>query len=180
MIRDFRGKRPRIHPSAFVAEGAVVLGDVEIGPQASVWYGCVVRGDIHHVSIGDRSNLQDGVVIHTDRGYNPAILEEEVSVGHGAILHGCVIRRGALIGMRAVLLSGCDIGEGVIVGAGAVVPEGMKVPAGKVVIGVPARVRREVREEEMARCARTLRNYLDYVKAMKEEGLGQSLEPFAP
>jgi carbonic anhydrase/acetyltransferase-like protein (isoleucine patch superfamily) len=180
MIRAFGGKRPRIHPSAFVADGAVVLGDVEIGPEASVWYSCVVRGDIHHISIGPRSNIQDGAVIHTDRGYNPTILEEEVSVGHGAILHGCVIRKGALIGMRAVLLSGCDVGEGAIVGAGAVVPEGMKIPAGKVVIGIPARVRREVREEERARCARTLRNYLDYVKAMKEEGLGQPLEPFAP
>ncbi len=180
MIQAFQGKTPRIHPTAFVANGAVVFGDVEIGPEASVWFGCVVRGDIHKVALGPRSNLQDGTIIHTDRGYNPTVLGEEVSVGHGAILHGCLVGDGALIGMRAVLLSGCQVGEGAIVGAGAVVPEGMSIPAGMVAMGVPARVRRQVSEEERARCARTVRNYLDYLRAMKEEGLGQPLGAFGP
>lgn len=180
MIQAFGGKKPRIHPSAFIADGAVVFGDVEIGAEASVWFGCVLRGDICQISIGERTNLQDGTIIHTDRGYNPTVLEDEVSIGHGVILHGCTVRKGALIGMRAVLLSGCEVGEGAIVGAGAVVPEGMKIPAGVVTIGVPAKVRREVRDEERARCERTRNNYLDYLTAMKEEGLGQALEPFAP
>jgi carbonic anhydrase/acetyltransferase-like protein (isoleucine patch superfamily) len=180
MIRAFGGKRPRIHSTAFVADGAVVLGDVEIGPEASIWFGCVVRGDIHPISVGARSNLQDGTIIHTDRGANPAVLEEEVSIGHGVVLHGCIVRSRALVGMRAVLLSGCEVGEGAIVAAGAVVSEGTKVPAGMLAVGVPAKVRREVGETERARCARTVRNYLDYVRAMKQEGLGQPLEPFAP
>lgn len=156
------------------------MGDVEIGPEASVWFGCVVRGDIHHISVGARSNLQDGTIIHTDRGSNPTVLEEEVSIGHGVILHGCVVRKRALVGMRAVLLSGCEVGEGAIIAAGAIVPEGTKVPPGMVLMGVPGKVRREVSESERARCARTVRNYLDYVQAMKGEGLGQPLEPFGP
>lgn len=93
MIRAFGGKTPRIHPSAFVADDAVVIGDVEIGPEANVWYRYVLRGDVHFISIGARTNLQDGTIVHTDRGSNPAIIEEEVSVGHGVILHGCTVRR---------------------------------------------------------------------------------------
>lgn len=178
MIRPFGGKSPRIDPTAFVVEGAVVMGDVEIGPQASVWFGCVLRGDIHFITVGERSNLQDGVLVHTQRGTHPTILEEEVSVGHGAILHGCTVRRGALIGMGAMLLTGCEVGEGSIVAAGAVVPEGMTIPAGMVAVGVPAKVRREVTEEDRARCARTVLNYLDYVRAMKDEGFGRLQERY--
>lgn len=180
MIRAFGGKTPRIHPSAFVADDAVIIGDVEIGPEANVWYGCVLRGDVHFISIGARTNLQDGTIVHTDRGSNPAIIEEEVSVGHGVILHGCTVRRGALIGMRAVLLSGCEVEEGAIVGAGALVPEGATVPPDVLVLGVPAKVQRSVTEQERARSGRTVRNYLEYVRAMKDDGFGQSLEPFAP
>lgn len=180
MIRPFGGKTPRIHPTAVVVDGAVVVGQVEIGPEASVWFGCVVRGDINHISIGARTNLQDGVLVHTDRGLNPTIIAEEVSVGHRVILHGCTVGRGALIGMGAVLLSGSEVGEGAIVGAGALVPEGMTVPSGMLGLGVPARVHRAVTDEERARCGRTVRNYLDYLQAMKDEGFGQPLEPFAP
>jgi carbonic anhydrase/acetyltransferase-like protein (isoleucine patch superfamily) len=180
MIRPFGGKTPRIHTTAFVVDGAVVVGQVEIGPEASVWFGCVVRGDINHVSIGARTNLQDGVLVHTDRGLNPTIIAEEVSVGHRVILHGCTVGRGALIGMGAVLLSGSEVGEGAIVGAGALVPEGMTVPSGMLALGVPARVHRAVTDEERARCGRTVRNYLEYLQAMKDEGFGQPLEPFAP
>lgn len=180
MIRPFASKKPRIHSEAFVAEGALVFGDVEIASEASVWFGCVLRGDVHHIRIGARTNLQDGTIVHTDRGYNPTILEEEVSVGHRVLLHGCVVRRQALIGMGAVLLSGCEVGEGAIVGAGAVVPEGARVPAGMLALGVPAKVKREVSPEETARCARTVRNYLDYLRAMKEQGLGQPLKDFRP
>ncbi|MFQ5893754.1 MAG: gamma carbonic anhydrase family protein, partial [Nitrospinota bacterium] len=102
MIRAFGGKTPRIHPTAFVAEGVVVIGDVEVGPEASLWFGCVLRGDINTISIGPRTNLQDDTLVHTDRGRNPTTIEEEVSVGHRVILHGCTVRRGALIGMGAV------------------------------------------------------------------------------
>jgi len=180
MIRPLGGKTPRIDPTAFVVGGAVVVGQVEIGPEASVWFGCVLRGDINRIFIGARTNLQDGTLVHTDRGLNPTIIAEEVSVGHRVILHGCRVGRAALIGMGAVLLSGSEVGEGAIVGAGAVVPEGMAVPPGMLALGVPARVMRTVTDEEQARCGRTVKNYLEYQRVMKDEGFGQPLEPFAP
>jgi carbonic anhydrase/acetyltransferase-like protein (isoleucine patch superfamily) len=180
MIRPFGGKTPRIDTTAFVVDGAIVLGQVEIGPQVSIWFGCVLRGDINRISIGARTNLQDGTLVHTDRGVNPTVIAEEVSVGHRVILHGCTVGPGALIGMGAVLLSGSEVGEGAIVGAGSVVPEGMTVPPGMLALGVPARVRRAVTDEERARCGRTVRNYLEYQQVMRDEGFGQPLEPFAP
>ncbi|MBX6754677.1 gamma carbonic anhydrase family protein [Thermorudis peleae] len=149
LLLPFGGKRPRVAADAFIAPTAVVLGDVEIGEQANLWFGVVVRGDIGPVRIGARTNLQEGVIVHVDEGY-PTILEEDVTVGHGAIVHGAVVERGAQVGMGAILLTGSRIGAGAIVGAGAVVPEGMEVPPGSVVLGVPARVRREVSEAERA------------------------------
>jgi len=145
-----------------VAENATIVGDVTLADDVSIWYGVILRGDIHWIRIGARSNLQDGVIVHVENNLWPTLLEEDVSVGHGAILHGCTIRRECLIGMGAVILNGAEIGEGSIVAAGALVREGFQVPAGTLVAGVPAEVKREVTDEERERIRLTARHYLEY------------------
>ena len=132
-------KQPRIHPSAFVARNATLVGDVEIGEFSSVWFGAVLRGDTDSIRVGDRSNVQDGVVIHCDAG-KPTTIEAEVSVGHSAMLHGCTIRRGSLVGIGARILNLAEIGEECLVAASALVPEGTKVPPRSLVVGVPGRI----------------------------------------
>ncbi len=135
--------------AAFVAENATVTGEVTLGPESSVWFGCVLRGDDAPIRVGARTNLQDLTMVHADPGV-PLRIGEEVTVGHRAILHGVRIGERCLIGMGAILLSGSVIGEESVVGAGALVTEGMVVPPRSLVLGVPARVRREVRPEEVA------------------------------
>lgn len=150
--------RPEIDPTAFVAPSADVVGDVTIGPEASVWYGCVLRGDIAPIRIGARTNVQDLTVIHVDVG-RPAVVGERVGIGHRAIIHGCTIEDDSLIGMGAILLSGAVIGRGSVVGAGAVVTEGTEIPAGSLVVGVPGRVVREVDDRLRERLERTVVHY---------------------
>jgi carbonic anhydrase/acetyltransferase-like protein (isoleucine patch superfamily) len=162
IIRSIGGRTPRLGQRVFLAETAVVVGDVELGDDVSLWYGVVVRGDIHWIRIGARSNLQDGVIVHVEKALCPTLLEEEVSVGHGAVLHGCTIRRGTLVGMNATILNDADIGAGSLVAAGAVVREGFTCPPGSLVVGVPAVVKRPLSAAEAARCARTATNYLEY------------------
>jgi len=160
---DGRGRacrvEPTLHPTAFVAPSAEVLGDVTVGEDASVWYQCVLRGDIAPITIGPRSNVQDLTLIHVDPDL-PTIVGSDVGIGHRAIIHGCTIGDGCLIGMGAVLLSGVTIGEGSVVGAGSVVPEGVLIPAGQLVIGVPARVVRPVDENLRARLRDTVDSYV--------------------
>lgn len=146
-IIPFGGKSPRIADDAFVAPNATIIGDVEIGSGSSIWFGVVLRGDVGPIRIGRRTNIQDGAIVHLDAGL-PAVLGDDVTVGHSAIVHGAVVEDGAQIGMGAVVLSGARIGALSMVAAGAVVPEGMDVPPGAVAMGVPARVRRDVTEEE--------------------------------
>lgn len=134
-----------LHPEAWVAPGAVLVGAVSLGARASVWYGCVLRGDLEPVTVGEESNVQDGTVVHVDRGF-PTRIGRRVTVGHRCVVHGCTIEDGALIGMGSVLLSGSRIGAGALVAAGAVVLEGFEVPAGMVAAGVPARLRGPVPE----------------------------------
>lgn len=141
---------PRIDDTALVATGAVVVGRVTIGAQASVWYNCVLRAEWDDIRLGDRSNLQDGVLCHVDAGY-PLTIGSGVSVGHGAILHGCTVEDDVLIGMGARVLNGAVIGTGSLVAAGAVVLEGTVVPPGSLVAGVPGKVRRELSDEEKER-----------------------------
>jgi carbonic anhydrase/acetyltransferase-like protein (isoleucine patch superfamily) len=136
---DVRIGSPSIDASVFVARGAQIIGDVVIGEGASVWYNCVLRGDINRISIGKRSNIQDGTVIHLENDLGCSV-GDDVTVGHRAILHGCTIEDGALIGMGAIVLNGAVIGKGAIVGAGAVVKEGMQVPPCTLVVGVPAKI----------------------------------------
>ena len=139
--------QPTIDPEAFIAEGAVIRGDVRIERNASIWYNAVLRGDVDSIAVGEGSNIQDGCVVHVDRGC-PVRIGRNVTVGHGAIVHGCTIGDGSLIGMGAIILNGAVIGEGCIVGAGALVTQGKHIPAGTLVIGSPARTVRAVTPEE--------------------------------
>lgn len=150
--------RPVVPESAFVAPSADVLGDVELGEEASVWYGCVVRGDIAPVRVGARSNVQDLSVVHVDVG-RPCLIGEEVAVGHRAIVHGCELRDRCLVGMGAVVLSGAVVGAGSFVAAGAVVTEGMEVPPNSLVVGVPGTVIREVDDRLRERMRATIDHY---------------------
>lgn len=148
-----------IDPSAFIAPGAVVLGDVTLGRDASIWYNCVVRGDMAPIVIGESTNIQDLTMVHVDEGV-PCTVGARVGVGHRAILHGCTVEDDALVGMGAVLLNGVVVGCGSVIGAGAVLPEGMVVPPASLVLGVPARVVRPVDDELAARIRRTWEHYV--------------------
>jgi carbonic anhydrase/acetyltransferase-like protein (isoleucine patch superfamily) len=133
-------RTPRVHDTAFVAPGAVILGDVTVGELASIWYGAVLRGDSAFIRIGARTNIQDGTVVHVDEDV-PTVVEEEVTVGHAVVLHGCTVRKGCLIGIGARVLNHADIGAGSLVAAGTLVPEKLIVPPGSLVVGVPGRIR---------------------------------------
>lgn len=144
---------------AFIADNATVLGDVRIGSGASVWFGAVVRGDTECVEIGTGTNVQDLSVLHADPGF-PCRLGTGVTVGHAAVVHGATVHDGSLIGIRAVVLNGATVGPGSIVGAGAVVTEGADIPAGKLAVGVPARVVRDVTPDDVAKLKRTAEHYI--------------------
>lgn len=162
IVRGYEGKEPRIGARVFLAENCSLIGDVVLGDDCSIWYGAVLRGDIHHIRIGARSNIQDNSVLHVEHGTGPTIIGEEVTVGHMAVVHGCTVERGALIGIGAKVLSHATIGEMALVGAGAVVQEGMKVPPRTLVVGVPARVKRDLTPEELKRLEQSWRNYVQY------------------
>ena len=151
--------RAQIDSSCFIAPNAIVIGDVAMGAQSSVWYACVLRGDVAPIRIGERTNIQDGTIIHADPGY-PTTVGNDVTVGHGAIVHGATVEDGALIGIRATLLNGCVIGAGSVIGAGALVPEGMVVPPNSVVLGVPGKVVRPVDEKLAERNRRGAAGYV--------------------
>ena len=142
LVRPFGGKRPRIADSAFLAPTAVVIGDVTVGPEASVWFGAVLRGDHPDcgIRVGARANVQDNAVIHTSE-QGPTVIEEEVTVGHGAIMESCRIGRRSVVGMGAVVLQRAEVGEGCVIAAGAVVKEGARIGPRRLAVGVPARVR---------------------------------------
>jgi carbonic anhydrase/acetyltransferase-like protein (isoleucine patch superfamily) len=163
---------PRLHPSSFVAAGARLVGDVTLGENASVWYNAVLRGDGAPIVVGAGSNLQDNVSVHVDAGH-PVRIGDNVSVGHNAVVHGCSIGDGTLIGMGSVILSGAEIGEGCLVAGGAVVLEGAVIPSGSLVAGVPAKVRRELTAEEklgILRNAGVYRERLDLHRGAVEAG----------
>lgn len=161
-IRTFENSAPRIGARVFVAPNATVIGDVEIGDDVSVWYNVVLRGDIHWIRIGARSNVQDGAIVHVENGLYPTILEEEVSVGHGAILHGCTIAGGTLVGMGAKILNDATIGQECVVAAGSVVREGFTAPPRCLVAGVPAVVKRTLSDEECRAAREIAARYLGY------------------
>jgi carbonic anhydrase/acetyltransferase-like protein (isoleucine patch superfamily) len=154
MIRSYKGIRPQIALTAYVDESAQVIGDVVIGEHASIWPNAVLRGDVNFIRIGAYTNIQDNCVVHVEGGLYPTILGDNITVGHGAILHGCRIESRCLIGMGALVLNNAQVGQGSIVAAGAVVPEQAVIPPGSVCMGVPARVSRSVTDEETQRIDR--------------------------
>lgn len=160
-----------VHPTAYVAPTAVVLGDVKLAAEASVWFGAVLRGDSEAIRVGRRTNIQDGAILHADPGY-PCILGEGVTVGHGAIVHGATVEDDCLIGMRSVVMNGARIGQGSIVGAGSVVPEGMQVPPGSVVLGMPAKIRRQATAEDRERIAHAARHYVEAAAIYRQQAGG--------
>ena len=164
---------------AFIAENATVLGDVRIGPMASVWFGAVVRGDTEFVQIGSATNVQDLSVLHADPGF-PCRLGSAVTVGHAAVVHGATVHDGALIGIRAVVLNGATVGAGSIIGAGAVVTEGTEIPAGKLAVGVPAKVVRDVTPEDVAKLKRTAEHYVQAARQYSESLHCESLSQPSP
>jgi carbonic anhydrase/acetyltransferase-like protein (isoleucine patch superfamily) len=166
-LLPYDGKRPEVAKSAFVAPGAYVIGAVHLGEESSVWYGAVLRGDTEPIRIGARTNIQDGCVLHADPGY-PAIVGEGCVVGHKAVVHGCEIGAGCLIGINATVLNGVKIGEGSIVAAGAVVPEGREFPARSMIVGVPAKQAGEVTEEQTRNIAQGVRSYVERAAAHRE------------
>lgn len=147
LILPFNGKTPRIHESAWIAPNATIIGDVEIGADASVFYGVVLRGDVNAIRIGARTNIQDNCVLHVDADA-PCTLGDDVTVGHMALVHGSTVGNGTLVGMKAGLLSRSVIGEGSLIAAGAIVLEGQEIPAKSLAAGVPAKVRRELSDEQ--------------------------------
>ena len=144
----FSGRTPEVHETAWVAQNATLVGKVRVHAEASVWFGAVLRGDIDEIEVGPGSNLQDNVVVHTEEGF-PAVVGSHVSVGHGAVVHGCTIEDGCLIGMNATVLTGAVVGRDSLVAAGSVVLEGATIPPRSLVAGVPGKVRRELTGEEI-------------------------------
>lgn len=160
MIETINGKTPQVDPSVYIAPGAVVLGDVELGPGVSVWYQCVLRGDINWIKVGARSNLQDGTVIHVSHPGQGTLVGSEVVVGHNVVLHSCTVEDSCLIGMGSVVMDRAVVGQGSIVAAGALVPPDMVIAPRTLVAGVPAKVRRSLSDEDLARTKATMNRYL--------------------
>jgi carbonic anhydrase/acetyltransferase-like protein (isoleucine patch superfamily) len=171
MIRPFRGTHPQIHPTAFIADSAQVIGDVHVGEQASIWFGSVVRGDMFYIRIGDRTNVQDNCVLHTRTGEKPTVLEDEVTVGHSVTLHGCYVEKGSLIGIGSIVLDDARVGAQSLVAAGSLVSPGTIIPPRSLVMGMPARVKRPLTEEEVASLARYWQNYVEYSAMYLRESL---------
>jgi gamma-carbonic anhydrase len=172
MLRIHRGVSPRIAPTAYVDPGAHIIGDVTIGERSSVWPTATLRGDVEPIQIGEDSNIQEGTVVHADKGF-PAIVGNRVTVGHSAVLHGCIVEDDALIGIGAIVLNGARIGQGAVVAAGSLVPEGMAVPPATLVIGTPAKPRRAVSAEEQARFRKGVKIYVERAAAYLLEARGQ-------
>jgi carbonic anhydrase/acetyltransferase-like protein (isoleucine patch superfamily) len=171
MIAAFGERAPRIHPEAFVVDSAVVIGDVEIGAEASIWFHAVVRGDVERVRLGARSNLQDNATIHVTSGRFPTLVGEGVTVGHAAVLHGCTIGAHCLVGIGAIVLDGAMIGSECLIGAGTLVTPGTHVPARSLVLGSPARRVRDLTADEIARLHASAANYVGHARAYRAHGV---------
>jgi carbonic anhydrase/acetyltransferase-like protein (isoleucine patch superfamily) len=165
---SFDGAAPSIDQSAFVAPNATVIGRVSIGKESSIWFNCVVRGDINSISIGNHTNVQDGSLLHVTHRH-PLTIRDRVTVGHGVILHGCEIANDCLIAMGAIVLDGAVVGEGALIGAGSLVPPGMQVPANSLVMGVPGKVVRELTPQDRDRVMRGWKNYVGYAQSYRKQ-----------
>jgi carbonic anhydrase/acetyltransferase-like protein (isoleucine patch superfamily) len=170
MIYPYKGKYPKIAPSAFIADYVTITGDVVIGEETSIWFNTVIRGDVAPTIIGNRVNIQDNSVLHQSPKH-PLIIEDDVTVGHQVILHSSIIRRGALIGMGSIILDGAEIGEGAFIGAGSLVPQGNAIPPNTLAFGRPAKVVRELTAEDIKEMERIRREYVEkgqYYKSLQQ------------
>lgn len=169
MIRSYRGRLPQIALSAYIDPQAVIIGDVVIGEDSSVWPCAVVRGDVHYIRIGARTNIQDGSVLHVMRDTNPLVLGDDVTVGHSVTLHGCTIESRCLIGMGCIILNGAVIGTGSIIAAGTLVPERTIVPPGSLMMGQPAKLRRALAAADLDSIDAYARRYVEYKATYRNE-----------
>ena len=169
LIKIFNNIEPKIHPTAYIAEGAIVIGDVEIGEDASVWFGSVIRGDVNFIRIGARTNIQDMTMIHVSSKTHSTVLEDEITVGHNVTLHGCHVESGCLIGIGAILLDGVRVGSNSLVAAGSLLTPGTQIPPRSLVLGSPAKVKRELTDDELAYLDRSWRNYVELKKHYENE-----------
>ena len=164
MIHPYLDKTPIIHPSVFLAEGSQIIGDVEIGKQSSVWFNAVIRGDVNYIRIGARTNIQDGCIFHVSRKTYPLIVGDDVTVGHNVTLHACNVKSRCLIGMGATVMDGAEVGEDSIVGAGALVTAKTIIPPRSLVLGSPAKVKRELSDNEVQGIKESALHYMEDVK----------------
>jgi carbonic anhydrase/acetyltransferase-like protein (isoleucine patch superfamily) len=159
MILEFEGKYPKVDPTAFIAENATVTGDIEIGPGTSIWFYCVVRGDLNYIRIGSNCSIQDGCILHVDKDLYPLIVGDDVVLGHRVVIHGCKIGRGSLIGIGSIVLNGAEVGEESIVGAGSVVTPNSVIPPRTLALGSPAKPVRALVEKDLRMIQDTLQDY---------------------
>lgn len=167
MIQKFCATHPKIHESVFVADNATIIGDVEIGEDASVWFGSVIRGDVNYIRIGARTNIQDMTMIHVSSKTNATILEDEITIGHRVTLHGCHVESRCLIGIGAIVMDGVRVGSNSLVGAGSLLTPGTQIPPRSLVLGSPAKMKRELTDDELAFLDRSWRNYVELKKKYK-------------
>ena len=178
MIIPYEKKYPKIHDSVLIAEGAHIIGDVEIGKDSSIWFNTVVRGDVNFIRIGERTNIQDLSMVHVTYKKYPAFIGSDVSIGHSAVIHGCKIDDFALVGIGAKLLDNCHINSYSLVAAGSVVKENFTVPEGVLVAGVPAKIIRELKPEEIEKIKQNAKNYNFYCSQYKEFNNGEGFQKF--
>jgi carbonic anhydrase/acetyltransferase-like protein (isoleucine patch superfamily) len=157
----------------FIADDAVVIGDVEIGENSSVWFGCILRGDVNYIRIGSRTNLQDGTIVHVTSNDHPTVLENNITVGHRVTLHGCYVESGCLIGIGAILLDGVRVGKNSLVAAGSLLTPGTVIPTRSLVMGSPAKVKRELTDEEIRGIARNVESYVELTALYKQAASGR-------
>ncbi|GIV25556.1 MAG: hypothetical protein KatS3mg026_1248 [Bacteroidia bacterium] len=177
IIRPLLGKVPRIGEGTFLAETAVVIGDVEIGRDCSVWYHVVIRGDVHFIRIGNRTNIQDGAILHCTYQKAPLVIGDEVTIGHGAIVHGCTLGNRVLVGMGAIILDHAEVPDEVLIAAGALVPQGARLESGYLYAGVPARPIKPLSEEQRQSLLQYASRYVMYKAWYSGEGLTQQADP---
>lgn len=166
MIIKYKDYKPKIHDSCFIAEGVTIIGNVTLESNTNIWYGTVIRGDRNYVSVGENTNIQDNCTIHID-DHKPTIIGSYVTIGHGAIVHACTIGENVLIGMGAIVLDGAEVGENVIVAAGALVPPNKKIPPNTLVMGTPAKVVRELTEEDIRKIRDSALYYVELAREYK-------------
>lgn len=167
MIKKFRDKYPVIPSSCYISESVDLIGDVELGDEVNIWFGTVIRGDMNYVKIGSRTNIQDNSTVHVTTDIAPTIIGSGVTVGHNAIIHGCTIEKNCLIGMGSIIMDKAVIGEGSLIGAGAIVPPNMIIPPNSLVVGLPAKVVRNVNEVETKEILERAQHYIDFAMEYK-------------